>query len=141
MHIANIYTQTGTHNMVHMLPFLPLLEIACMLPLQDSLSLVLTCRYMFDVVFYVYGHTRVLDFYSTLHPQQHYIHLPEAFITRILYAHTRACTVLHFNLPPWFYTIDSLAFVFLALPTSNLGRACSGCTVKNGVYLHTLGVV
>ena len=94
-----------------MLPHLPLLSVVRTMLLQDSLNLSLTCSFMFDFVFYVYSHTGVLDFSSTLAPEG-YIHLPEAFIMHILRAHTHAHTIVELNLPPWFYAFDSLNWHF-----------------------------
>ena len=86
---------------IQSLPFDVLMEIAKYLNLRDSFSFSKCCTAAFDAVCYIYSHNTVLDFGSTLTPEG-VIVLSDGDILELLHAHTRACHITNFALPPSF---------------------------------------
>ena len=83
------------------LPFDVLVEIAKCLNLQDSYSFSKCFIAAYDAVYYVFSHREVLDFESVWTIEE-VVGFSDEEILQLLHAHTRACYITNFALPPSF---------------------------------------
>lgn len=78
------------------------------LSLKDALEYMEVCTVTHDAVYHVFAHRRVLDFASVL-DNQNTVALPLQLLMTVLYAHTRAESIVNFCLNPSFKLLDKFS--------------------------------
>ena len=71
------------------------------LSLKDCIAYMQVCTVAHDVVYYVFAHRKELDFESILDESGTIALCPE-MLMKVLYAHTRAVSIMNFLLNPSF---------------------------------------
>ena len=94
------------------IPFEVHVSIVRKLSLKDCISYMQVCTVTHDVVCYVFAHRKELDFESVLSDESGTIDLRPEVLMRVLYAHTRAVSIMNFRLNPSFNMLDEFKRYF-----------------------------
>ena len=86
------------------IPFEVHVSIVRKLSLKDCISYMQVCTVVHDV-YYVFAHRKELDFESVVDESGTIALCPEVLM-RVLYAHTRAVSIMNFRLNPSFTMLD-----------------------------------
>ncbi len=81
------------------------------LSLKDCIAYMQVCTVAHDVVYYVFAHRKELDFESVLDESETIAVCPE-ILMKVLYAHTRAESIMNFRLNPDFAMLDEFTRYF-----------------------------
>jgi hypothetical protein len=81
------------------------------LSLKDSIAYMQVCTVTHDVVYYVFAHRKELDLQSVLDESGTIALCPE-MLMKVLYAHTRAVSIINFRLNPSFTMLDEFTRYF-----------------------------
>ena len=87
------------------IPFEVHVSIVRKLSLKDCISYMQVCTVTYDVVCYVFAHRKELDFQSVLDESGTIALRPEVLM-RVLYAHTRAVSIMNFCFNPTFTLLN-----------------------------------
>ena len=82
------------------------------LSLKDCIAYMQVCTVAHDVVYYVFAHRKELDFESVLDESGTIALCPE-MLMKVLYAHTRAVSIMNFRLNPSFRILDEFKRYFI----------------------------
>ena len=81
------------------------------LPLKDCIAYMQVCTVSHDVVYYVFAHRKELDFESVLDESRTIDVCPEVLM-KVLYAHTRAVSIMNLSLNPSFTMLEEFCRYF-----------------------------
>ena len=93
------------------IPFEMHVLIVRKLSLKDCLAYMKVCTVTHDVVYYVFAHRKELDFESVL-DESGTIALSSEMLMKVLYAHTRAVSIMNFCLSPSFTMLKEFCRYF-----------------------------
>ena len=93
------------------IPFEMHVLIVRKLSLKDCLAYMKVCTVSHDVVYYVFAHRKELDFESVL-DESGTIALSSDMLMKVLYAHTRAVSIMNFCFNPTFTMLDEFKRYF-----------------------------
>ena len=93
------------------IPFEMQVHIIRLLSLKDCISYMQVCTVTHDVVCYVFAHRKELDFESVLDDTRTILLCPE-MLMKVLYAHSRAVSIVNFCLNPTFTMLDEFCRYF-----------------------------
>ena len=93
------------------IPFEVHVSIVRKLSLKDCIAYMQVCTVAHDVVYYVFAHRKELDFESVLDESGTIALCPEVLM-RVMYAHTRAVSIMNFRLNASFSMLDEFKRYF-----------------------------
>ena len=99
------------------IPFEVHVSIVRALSVKDCITYMQVCTVTHDVVYHVFAHRKELDFESVLDESRTIALSPEVLM-KVLYAHTRAVSIMNLSLNPSFTMLDEFCRYF------NLYWAC-----------------